>query len=49
MTVDACTAEEVEGRILERDIDILNSDELIYRGVEFHTGRVFEAQIYRVK
>ena len=48
LTVDACTAEDVEGCTLERDIEVLNSDAFIYRGVEFHTGRVFEAQLCRV-
>jgi len=48
VTVDACTAEDVEGQKLARDIVVINADEFIYRGVEFHTGRVFEAHLFRV-
>lgn len=49
MTVDACTAEVAEGQTLARDIEVMNSVEFAYRRVEFHTGRIFETKLYRVK
>ena len=45
--IAACTAGDIEGSSLERSVIFVSENELLFSGVESHTGRHFETVFLR--